>query len=260
MRYKGYRITIFILSALVIIEALLLLKYAIKHPERITKVTAPLAKIAIVIDDWGYNVNNLDILGQIRYPLTASVLPNLNYSKEVAQQLHELNVEIMLHLPMEPHEKYRLEKNTIMASMAEETINGIIAQDLDSISYVKGVSNHMGSRATEDAHLMAIVFKFLKSRNLYFLDSLVSSGSVCFDLAKKINLGFARRDIFLDNNEEPEYIMEQIEKLKKRAKFYGRAIGIGHDRKLTLEALKEAMPRLEKQGYKFVFVSELIKK
>jgi polysaccharide deacetylase 2 family uncharacterized protein YibQ len=39
----------------------------------------------------------------------------------------------------------------------------------------------------------------------------------------------------------------------------GWAIGIGHDRRNTLEVLKEEMPKLEKEGYKFVYVSELVK-
>jgi hypothetical protein len=74
-----------------------------------------------------------------------------------------------------------------------------------------------------------------------------------------MQIAFANRDVFLDNREEPEYIMGQINKLKNIAKVYGRAIGIGHDRKVTLEVLKGAMPELEKEGYKFVFVSELLR-
>ncbi|MFH1640923.1 MAG: divergent polysaccharide deacetylase family protein [Candidatus Omnitrophota bacterium] len=257
MRYKGYKTAILILSALVIIEALLLVKSGIRHPKKAVKVTVPLPKIAIVIDDWGYNVRNLDILDRIRYPITVSVLPNLSYSEEIVRQLHEKGVEIIMHLPMEPHERYNLEQNTIMTSMDEKTISGIIAGDLESLSYVKGVSNHMGSKATEDPGLMAIVFKILKGKHLYFLDSFVTSESICLDLANKIDLRFAKRDVFLDNEEEPEYIVEQLEKLKKRAKAYGYAIGIGHDRRVTLEVLKKEMPRLEKEGYKFVFVSEL---
>lgn len=91
------------------------------------------------------------------------------------------------------------------------------------------------------------------------MDSLVSSDSVGFDLAHKMQLGFIKRDIFLDNTETPEYIKGQIYKLKIRARVYGQAVGIGHDRRVTLEVLKEVMPQLEKEGYKFVFVSELIK-
>ena len=66
-----------------------------------------------------------------------------------------------------------------------------------------------------------------------------------------------RRDVFLDNVEESGYIKQQINKLKSKARSRGFAIGIGHDRKVTLEVLREVMPQLSKEGYKFVFLSEL---
>ncbi len=50
-----------------------------------------------------------------------------------------------------------------------------------------------------------------------------------------------------------------VMKLKNLSRKHGLAIGIGHDRKTTLEVLREAMPELEKEGFKFVFVSELVK-
>jgi len=161
-------------------------------------------------------------------------------------------------LPLEPHEKYRLEKNTIMTSQDEQSIKNVIARDLADIMYARGVSNHMGSKATEDSRVMEIVFRELKKKQLYFLDSVVSGESICFELALKMNLGFAQRDVFLDNQEDPKYISGQIYKLKLRARARGKAIGIGHDQKITLEVLKEVMPQLEEEGYKFVFVSDLI--
>ena len=74
-----------------------------------------------------------------------------------------------------------------------------------------------------------------------------------------MHVGFVKRDIFLDNKEEAEYIKGQIYKLKRNAQMYGHAVGIGHDRKITLEVLKETMTELEREGYKLVFVSELVK-
>lgn len=259
-KYSIYQISTLILSLVVIIETLLLMHLGISRPKKVIKTpTIPKGKIAIVIDDWGYNLDNLYLLDQIKYPLTVSVLPMLGYSKAVAAEFHKRGFQIILHLPMEPHEKYRLEKNTILASMDEQTIINIIVQDLADIHYAIGVSNHMGSKATEDLRTMSIVLKELKKRNLFFLDSLVSPKTVCSNLAAKLRVGFAKRDIFLDNKEEAEYIKGQIYKLKRRAEMYGRAIGIGHDRKITLEVLKETMPELEREGYKFVFVSELVK-
>lgn len=257
-RKKAYKIATLILSIVVIIESAFLVYLWMRKPKA-PKVPIIKGKIAIVIDDWGYNLNNFYILEEIKSPLTVSVLPNLAYSRSAAQALHKHGAQVILHLPLEPHEKFRLEKNTILTSMDEETIRNIVRQDLDALYYVRGVSNHMGSRATEDPRTMGIIFSELKKKNLFFLDSLVSPRTVCFSLAKKMQIPFARRDIFLDNKEEAGYIRGQIQKLKIRARVYGQAVGIGHDQKTTLEVLREAMPELEKEGYKFVFISELVK-
>lgn len=160
---------------------------------------------------------------------------------------------------MEPREGTKLEKNTVMISMKEEAVSKIIDLDLKNIKQAAGVSGHMGSRATENLKTMIMVFNKLKNRRLYFLDSFVSPKSVCSRLAGQMHLSFAKRDVFLDNEENPEYIKKQIYKLKEKADFYGSAIGIGHDRRSTLEVLSELMPVLERQGYKFVFVSDLVR-
>lgn len=230
---------------------------AVKKAGRVVPSVKPKAKIAFVIDDWGYNLNNMGIVRQIKYPFTAAILPHLSYSKMVASVLHEQGKEVILHLPMEPQEKYRLEKNTIMVSMDARQIKTILEGDLADLEFAKGVSNHMGSRATADARVMEIVFKGLKKMKLYFLDSYVTSESVCKAIAKKIGVPFAKRSIFLDNKEDPAYITGQIYKLKIKAKLAGSAVGIGHDRKITLEVLRDMMPQLTREGYSLVFVSEL---
>jgi len=216
------------------------------------------AKIAIVIDDWGYSLNNLRVVDEIKYPFTAAVLPNLRYSQEAAAQLHNRGKEVILHLPMESESKLGMEKDTIMVSMDEGQIKNIVEQDLNNVGYAGGINNHMGSKATGDPRVMEEVFKELRKRRLYFLDSAVTPKSVCLELAKKMKVAFIERDIFLDNSLEPEYIKGQLEKLKAIAKKNGFAVGIGHDRKNTLEVLKETMPQLQDEGYKFVFVSELL--
>src|SRR4030042_1192547 len=254
---SGYKIVIAILSFIIVLQWLFI--SSIKPAKRVLAPAKLKGKIAIVIDDWGYNRNNLEILDKIKYPLTCSILPDLNYTSELAGELHARGYQVILHLPMEPHEKYSLEKNTILTSMDEQDIRAILEEDLGKIPYAKGVSNHMGSRATEDARPMDIVFRELKRRRLYFLDSMVTGKSICSYLAKKIGVSFTKRDVFLDNEQDPAYIKSQLYKLKMKAKISGQAVGIGHDRKVTLEVLKDEMPQLEKEGYKFVFVSELIK-
>ena len=223
----------------------------------VKKVPFYKGRIAIVIDDWGYHLDNLSIASEIKQPLTCAVLPNLKNSSLVAQKLNTLGFEIILHWPMEPKEKYRLENNTITLSMDAGQIRDILDKDLASVVYAKGVSNHMGSAITESLRSSSMVMAEAKKRNLYFLDSFVTAKSVCWGIAKKIKIRFAKRDVFLDDRNDPEYIRGQLIKLRNLAKKQGFAIGIGHDRNITLMVLKEMLPQLESQGYKFVFVSEV---
>lgn len=252
---QRYKIIIWALLLVILFQWIYIIASRPKKPAK--AYIKPKANIAIVLDDWGYNLNNLALADQIHYPLTCSILPNLKYSQAAAKKLHALGFEIILHLPLQPREKYSLEKNTITVSLDDKSILNIVDRDLAGIVYARGVSNHMGSLATQDKRVMTTIFKELKKRHLYFLDSLVSPKSICADLAREYDLKFARRDVFLDNKQDPEYIREQLRQLKAKAVVSGYAIGIGHDRHTTLEVLKEAMPEIEKEGYRFVFVSEL---
>lgn len=260
---------IFILCLVIIAQALLIFKFFKKEhlgvtlpKAKITQKAKPkpsLIKVAIVLDDWGYNRNNLEILRLIEYPLTLAVLPNLAYSQEISQEAHGLNKEIILHLPMEPQasEKVRLEEDTIMTQMPRDKILAILAQDLENLSYAVGVSNHMGSKFTQDEKAIKIIFKKFKEKGLFFLDSMTSK-SVCKRVADNLGVRFVGRSVFLDNNLNEDYIDKQMRLLVKKAKIKGSAVGIGHDRPITLETLKKLMPELEKsEGVQFVFVSEL---
>lgn len=260
---KKYRIALILLAAVIVFQAGFMLYLGLSRRPKAKPKPLPAAavkfkgRIAIVIDDWGYNLNNLHYLENIHSPLTASVLPNLAYSRSAASALHNKGFEVILHLPMEPREKMRLERNTILTSMSAQEIKSILSRGLGDIYYARGVSNHMGSRATEDKRVMQAVMEELKARNLFFLDSVVSPKTVCESTARAMQVKFARRDIFLDNLEDRDYIRKQIEKLKARASAQGKAVGIGHDRPLTLEALAKAIPEMKKQGYRLVFVSQL---
>jgi len=244
-----------IVFLLLFFVALILTPVYKKKPVKIKPFTR--GKIAIVIDDWGYNTNNLQIAGKIKQPITCAVLPSLKYSYLVGEKLKSYGFEIILHLPMEPKGNVRLEKNTIRINMNEKDVADILSLDLVSLKHAKGVSNHMGSAVTENKKITEIIMKKIKSNKLYFLDSYVTARSICAETAKKVNTRFAKRDIFLDNQNEPLYIKGQLMKLRDLARKHGSAIGIGHDRKNTLIVLNEIMPQLAKDGYEFVFVSEL---
>lgn len=219
------------------------------------------AKVAIVIDDWGYNLRNLNLLREIDVPITISVLPNLKYSSKIAEIAKGLGKEVILHLPLEPEIYGRdyigLEQNTITSQMSKDEVIDNFNLALSSVPYVCGVSNHMGSRATTDERVMSIIFSEFKERKLFFLDNLVTNKSICKELAKKMKVKFSSRDIFLDNADNYEYIKGQFEKLSAFALEFGYAVGIAHAKLKTLEVLKDEIPLMQAKGIKFVFVSYL---
>ena len=68
----------------------------------------------------------------------------------------------------------------------------------------------------------------------------------------------ARRNVFLDNDDDEEKITEQFMKLVKKSEELGSAIGIGHVKPKTLKILKKHIPELQKKGFKFEFVSKML--
>lgn len=215
-------------------------------------------KIAIVLDDWGYSRNQFKILVQIESPLTVAILPSLPYSESAALTARSAGHEVILHMPMEAEgSNVPREKGTIGLSMTAQEIRQHLEESLTSVPYAQGFSNHQGSKATADLSFMEVVLKEAKRRNLYFLDSVVTDRSVCEGVARKLQVRYVRRNVFLDNDSSAQSIRQSLTGLAHYAARHGQALGIGHDRFSTLRVLQIALPELEKAGYTLVFASDL---
>jgi hypothetical protein len=122
-----------------------------------------------------------------------------------------------------------------------------------------GVNNHEGSALTENKEAMKFLMAELKARNLFFLDSLTSPRSVAYGTAKEFGLRAAKRDVFLDNEENnPAYVRKQLEELVAIAKKHGKAIGIGHPRPTTINELRTWLAEAPDKGIEIVPVSKLM--
>jgi polysaccharide deacetylase 2 family uncharacterized protein YibQ len=117
----------------------------------------------------------------------------------------------------------------------------------------------MGSKATADRALMKIIFKRIKKKGLFFVDSMTSRFSVSADLAGEMGLSYGKRDVFLDNINTREAITKQIMILAQKARHRGYAVAIGHDRHLTMQVIKDEVPWLEHHGFQIVSIKELLK-
>lgn len=227
---------------------------------KVKDVGAAVGKIALVLDDWGYNLKNRDFITSNDYHVSVSILPFRAYSATIAKLAYDKNKDVIVHIPMEPESKgsYHLEENTLLAGMGKGEAMKILSSALKDVPYAKGISNHMGSQATQDKPLMRIVMEFLKERKLFFLDSVVTPKSIAQVSAKKFDVPFIRRNVFIDNENDPVYIRKQIMELARKARVSGAAVGIGHDRTVTISVLNEMIPELMEEGYEFVNLSEII--
>jgi polysaccharide deacetylase 2 family uncharacterized protein YibQ len=162
---------------------------------------------------------------------------------------------------MEPHDKehYGLEERMLSVGMSAADAVRLLDEAFVSVPFAKGMSNHMGSRATEDASLMRAVMARLKTRGLFFVDSLVTPKSVCHAVARALGVAFLERDVFIDNENDAAAIRERLIELAGKARSNGTAVGVGHDRPLTIRVLEEMIPELEREGFRFVGVGEALR-
>ncbi len=219
-------------------------------------------KIAFVLDDWGYSMRNCAILSEIKQPLAIAILPNLKHTDSIAKCASAAGKNVMLHLPMQPylnHDPYPA-NYLLTTTMSPNKVEAILEDIFKKMPMIEGVNNHMGSKAMEDKRLLKLVFRHLKQRQLFFVDSMTSPNhSFGNEVAKEVSLPFGQRDVFLDNINTREAILKQFDELVIKATKKGYAIAIGHDRELTMRMIKEQAPVLEKNGFVIVSVKELLR-
>lgn len=216
-------------------------------------------KIAIIIDDFGMDYFTAEKFMKSDLNLTLSVMPFCPNSTRIAVMAKDFGKEVILHLPMEPLNVKDSESTMIKVSMTDEEIKQIIEAALKDIFPATGVNNHQGSRATQDKRVMNTVLQKLKEKNLYFIDSLTNYDSVAEEISREVKISFNKRDVFLDNEDNLDYITSQLWELVRLAKNKGYAIGIGHNNQNTLRALEEFKPSFEKENIELVFMKDLVK-
>ncbi len=215
-------------------------------------------RIALVIDDLGRSVEDVETLGRLGVPITYAVLPFESETPAVVAALHHRGAEVLCHLPMQPIHGENPGPGALLFGMDKETLERATTAALAAVPGAVGVNNHMGSRLSADERSMRAVLGVLAARGLFFLDSRTSSESVGYRVAGKMGVPAAERQVFLDDDMRPEKVREQFLHTLELAKKRGSAIAIGHPHPATLAMLAAEVPRARAAGYEFVVVSRLL--
>ncbi len=224
----------------------------------------PKGYVAIIIDDIGYRKIDVERFSSIPFPIVLSVIPFTPFDRYSAEYAHAKGKSVMLHIPMEPNHTgeiiERLERRTkgmITTHMSLGSVRKMLVKELRRVPYAVGANNHMGSKFTRDERRMGVVISFLKDNGLFFVDSRTTSKSVACRVGKALGAVVLKRDIFLDNSKNGDYIKKQLDQLADKAFRRGYAIAIGHPHISTYRALVEKLPELEKKGVEVVPIEDI---
>jgi polysaccharide deacetylase 2 family uncharacterized protein YibQ len=98
----------------------------------------------------------------------------------------------------------------------------------------------------------------LHPSGLYFVDSRTSAQTKAFDIAKQYQVPSLKRDVFLDDVNEPKAIEYQLNRAIELAKSRGYAVAIGHPYPATLQVLSGVIQKISLHGVTLVPVSHLL--
>ena len=215
-------------------------------------------RLAIILDDLGYERAPADALFALPFRITVSVLPQLPFSTEIAEEAHRRGDQVLLHLPMaSTHDGARPEAVELRPGMNSEEVAQVLSRMIATVPHAVGVNNHQGSLATADPQLMAALMPVLREQGLFFIDSRTTAQTVAYDTAEHMGVRAAYRNVFLDDTPTREAVLAQLTLAGRKSEREGWSIAIGHPHPATLAALEEKVPQLEKGGIRLVFASDL---
>ena len=193
--------------------------------------------LAIVIDDVS-NKSQVSKITNINYPITMAFLPPTSRHKNSASIAQNIPVH-MIHLPLEAGNRKYEEFDTLHVGDSLEKIDARIKYLRKIYPNTLYTNNHTGSKFTSDDISMDRLVRTLKKYNFFFVDSRTTSKTVIKKYARKYNLPYMSRNVFIDNKQDKQYIIKQLKSAIKIAKKKGFAIAIGHPHTITLKTLKE---------------------
>ena len=219
-----------------------------------------LPRIAIIIDDLGYQYAAGQRAIELPGPVSYAILPATPSGRALARAAHDMGKEVLLHLPLEAvgHEGPD-EPGGITLDMTRMAFHRAFDAALESVPFAIGVSSHRGSLLTRHpGHMQWLMQEIAAREGMFFIDSYTTPASVALQLAAESGIAASRRHVFLDSDRSPEAISREFARLVVIARRQGVAIAIGHPYPETLSFLERKLAQLDASAVRLVPVSQAI--
>ncbi|OAG28422.1 divergent polysaccharide deacetylase family protein [Thermodesulfatator autotrophicus] len=207
-----------------------------KPPKAQPSPKESLPRACIIIDDMGQNPRLERKFFDLGLRLNFSFLPDAPFTKRLATEAHARGFEVLVHLPLEAHKVYD-HSHILSLKLKENELKKQVRLLVKKVPYAIGVNHHMGSAFTEDATHVYWLLSEIKAMGLFYVDSRTTPYTKIPEVAEKLKLPFAERNIFLDDSTDFKSICRYLDKFVKEAQKRP-VLAIGHPHQNTLRALK----------------------
>ncbi len=149
------------------------------------QMTVEEAKLAVIIDDFGYNGAGTAEMLALDIPFTAAVLPFSSHTAENAEQAKAAGKEVIIHMPMESltGKPEWVGDGAVCRGMSAAEVRQCMEAAYCAVPQAAGVNNHMGSAVMEDANTLGCVLDVVREKGGVFVDSVTTAQSKCGTLA-----------------------------------------------------------------------------
>jgi polysaccharide deacetylase 2 family uncharacterized protein YibQ len=220
------------------------------------KIKRTAGSMAIVVEGFGdafdsdvWNFLNLD------QPITLCVMAGSKYTQRIAEAAFANKHELLIQMPSGSRNgDTGAEAFQLSAELDAAQIRTRVRWAIRSVPGAGGLS-----AVSENEKVAAVLMDELKRAGIYFFDSQASTEGSTNSVAREKRIPNAHNNLFLDEIQQTPYISEQLNSLAGLAAQRGSAVGMGHATEETFEVLQRQLSALEKKGFRFVGLSEVVK-
>lgn len=215
--------------------------------------------IALIIDDLGNQHATGQRAIELPGPVACAFLPYGHFTRQLAQQAHSRGKEVMLHLPMQSVNHDESDRGELLLDMTQHQFTRTLTAGLAAVPHVSGINNHRGSLITRHpGHMTWLMQAMLRHGGLFFVDSRTTAATVARRIAAEYRVPSIERNVFLDNDRQPDAVQAEFRRLIRIARRDGVALGIAHPYPETLEVLARELSQLGDYNIQMVSVNRLI--
>ena len=213
-------------------------------------------RVAIIVDDGGFNPSYAEEAAKLDLPLTWAVIPSQKHSERFVTIAKDKNIPYLVHMPMQAISDKKPEKGAIGEGMSSEEIKKKINEAFDLIPGAVGLNNHRGSLATSRKEIISPVIDVISEKGVIFVDSNTYSKTVGYETAKEKGVRTYKNNGFLDTTADKNMIREKFNKVISSNKRENLVL-ICHFRPETIKFLKELNKEYRDIPITFVTIPEL---